>query len=361
MIPIRKERGVCDLPRNLGHKRLVFLLSILVFQGSPFGVQCLAAIPNPNGTTPFETLGISPENATVDDVKKAYRVAVRMYHPDTNSLEPSEYFPKMTEARNAAMDIIRGRVAAARKVEGSTKTSYEPFHSSSKRQPMDGVPLRLSTPKLEKELAIIRRSCKFFYGMDSHPLSLAYSCVDSARRLHISEESVRVWYENDVFPYLSERQEEFLTKYCDRMSKLGDYGLATIGGVVELVTKSGPPQDEDIALAKDLIEGLYSDSRYYGDWGVAFAEKFEPFQFVSPEIRRSLEGALKRHYGWNDYNNLESRGRAKRLLRSIRKMNRMEFISNCFGPRLTGALFGPDRSKMSIVEDVQKRLPRPTE
>lgn len=57
--------------------------------------------------THYDTLGIS-QNATIDEIKKAYRALVRKYHPDINS---SKDATKKTQAINAAYEILSDKIA----------------------------------------------------------------------------------------------------------------------------------------------------------------------------------------------------------------------------------------------------------
>ena len=53
---------------------------------------------------PYEVLGV-PENASMDEIKKAYRKLSRLYHPDANINNPNkkqaeEKFKQVQEAYN---------------------------------------------------------------------------------------------------------------------------------------------------------------------------------------------------------------------------------------------------------------------
>ena len=60
--------------------------------------------------THYDTLGIS-QNATIDEIKKAYRALVRKYHPDINSAKDAT---KKTQAINAAYEILSDKIAKAK-------------------------------------------------------------------------------------------------------------------------------------------------------------------------------------------------------------------------------------------------------
>ncbi len=59
---------------------------------------------------PFETLGVS-RAATKEEIKKAYKEALKLYHPDKNSTLPpklKESSTEITKAINDAYNEIRG-------------------------------------------------------------------------------------------------------------------------------------------------------------------------------------------------------------------------------------------------------------
>lgn len=69
---------------------------------------------------PYEVLGV-PENATEEEITKAYRRLAKQYHPDLNPNDP-EAARKMSEI-NAALDAIRNGETAAGNNYGSS--SYQ--------------------------------------------------------------------------------------------------------------------------------------------------------------------------------------------------------------------------------------------
>lgn len=69
--------------------------------------------------THYDTLGIS-QNATIDEIKKAYRALVRKYHPDINSAKDAT---KKTQAINAAYEILSDKI---------TKEKYDAYLNAQK-------------------------------------------------------------------------------------------------------------------------------------------------------------------------------------------------------------------------------------
>ena len=63
--------------------------------------------------SPYNVLGV-PENASDDEIKKAYRRLSRKYHPDANINNPNkeaaeEKFKEVQEAYKQIMDIRSGK------------------------------------------------------------------------------------------------------------------------------------------------------------------------------------------------------------------------------------------------------------
>ena len=66
-------------------------------------------------TNPYEVLGVS-ENASDEEIKKAYRELARKYHPDNYADNPLSDLAgeKMKEINDAYDQIVNSRRAAAR-------------------------------------------------------------------------------------------------------------------------------------------------------------------------------------------------------------------------------------------------------
>jgi len=72
---------------------------------------------------PYEILGIN-QNATDDEIKKAYRAASRKYHPDANPQNPRAAEEKFKEVQQAYKEIVRRRSEGASAKSGETQGSY---------------------------------------------------------------------------------------------------------------------------------------------------------------------------------------------------------------------------------------------
>jgi DnaJ-class molecular chaperone len=91
------------------------------------------------GRTYYEVLEISP-NATLDDIKRAYRVMARRFHPDSGSAESSEEkFQEVQEAYNTLTNVDRKNIYdQVQEVNQNTSTARsdssklfrEDFHGS---------------------------------------------------------------------------------------------------------------------------------------------------------------------------------------------------------------------------------------
>ena len=57
---------------------------------------------------PYEVLGV-PENASMDEIKKAYRKLSRLYHPDANINNPNKKQEKFKQVQEAYNQIIAAR------------------------------------------------------------------------------------------------------------------------------------------------------------------------------------------------------------------------------------------------------------
>lgn len=119
-------------------------------------------------SNPYSILGIS-ENATDDEVKKAYRTLARKYHPDANVDNPNKemYEKKFKEVQNAYKEIMD-----MRKNGGSYYRSYSGGFSSSTGESDTDLHLRaavnfIQNRRFDEAINLLEsmndRSAKWYY------------------------------------------------------------------------------------------------------------------------------------------------------------------------------------------------------
>ena len=95
---------------------------------------------NPNKKTYYDTLGIS-ENASQDEIKKAYRTLSLKYHPDRNPNDPTSV--SMFQEINSAFEIL-GDVEKKKEYDFSRKNIFvgmfgDGIHHNSSGMGMDDM------------------------------------------------------------------------------------------------------------------------------------------------------------------------------------------------------------------------------